>query len=333
MPVATAQTVTLNEDTNKTVTLSGTDADGDTLRYIIVTRPAHGRLSGTAPNLTYTPDADYHGSDSFTFKVNDTKADSAVATVNITVNDVNDAPVADAGADKSTTVNTAVTLSGSGSDRDGTIASYQWREGNTVLGNSATLTYTPTTEGTHTLTLTVTDDDGATASDTVVVTATPVPLTTIAQAILGPISEASYSIRNFEDVTPLFTGETTAGDGSDISTAGLIRVQQSALDAVVSGLYLIEVTGGMDIDEDDDTVWDEYPVPNRGTLHALITDQKLKQGGFKVNILTEVIYLMMKEPLSGGMPPQVIQHAIDERAKSFFKDVSDGGVMSIVTDK
>ena len=51
----------------------------------MVTQPAHGSLSGTAPNLTYTPAANYNGADSFTFKVNDGQADSAAATVSITV--------------------------------------------------------------------------------------------------------------------------------------------------------------------------------------------------------------------------------------------------------
>ena len=66
----------------------------DTLTYTIVTPPAHGTLSGTAPNLTYTPAANYNGPDSFTFKVNDGTVDSATATVSITVTPVNDAPVA-----------------------------------------------------------------------------------------------------------------------------------------------------------------------------------------------------------------------------------------------
>src|SRR6185503_11510366 len=71
-----------------------TDAEGSALTYMIVTGPAHGTLSGTAPAVTYTPAANYHGPDSFTFKANDGTADSNVATVTITVTSVNDAPVA-----------------------------------------------------------------------------------------------------------------------------------------------------------------------------------------------------------------------------------------------
>ena len=92
-PVANAQSVTLDEDTTKTITLTAIDADGDSLIYTVVTQPTHGTLSGTAPNLIYTPNSNYNGTDSFTFKANDGKSDSNVATVSITVNPINDPPV------------------------------------------------------------------------------------------------------------------------------------------------------------------------------------------------------------------------------------------------
>ncbi len=86
----------------------------------------------------------------------------------------NQAPLADAGEDQ--TLNDAggnsdefVMLTGIGSDSDGTIASYEWREGTTILGTTAKISPTLAV-GTHTLTLTVTDDDGASATDTVVIT-------------------------------------------------------------------------------------------------------------------------------------------------------------------
>src|SRR5207302_1741125 len=93
-PVANAQTVTTAEDTAKAVVLAATDVDGDTLTYAIVAAPTHGALSGTAPNGTYTPAANYNGPDSFTFKANDGTVDSTSATVAITVMAVNDPPVA-----------------------------------------------------------------------------------------------------------------------------------------------------------------------------------------------------------------------------------------------
>jgi hypothetical protein len=93
-PVAEAQTVDLDEDVPQPVVLSATDVDGDDVTYQITVQPAHGIISGSPPNLTYTPEADFNGPDSFEFIANDGKVDSAKALISITVNPVNDAPVA-----------------------------------------------------------------------------------------------------------------------------------------------------------------------------------------------------------------------------------------------
>jgi hypothetical protein len=55
-------------------------------------------ITNPTPEPTATPGADYNGTDSFTFKANDGSLDSNVATVSITINPVNDAPVAQDGA-------------------------------------------------------------------------------------------------------------------------------------------------------------------------------------------------------------------------------------------
>jgi len=100
-PVADTQSVTTQEDIPLSVTLIGSDLDNDPLTFAIVTGtgPSHGTLSGTAPNLTYTPAANYYGPDSFTFTANDGALDSVPATVSITVTAVNDAPGFTKGAD------------------------------------------------------------------------------------------------------------------------------------------------------------------------------------------------------------------------------------------
>jgi subtilisin family serine protease len=89
-PVANDQDVITAEDTPVGITLGASDVDGDDLTWTIVDGPDHGALSGTAPNLIYTPADDFYGTDSFTFKVNDGEFDSNVATVTITVNDQSD---------------------------------------------------------------------------------------------------------------------------------------------------------------------------------------------------------------------------------------------------
>ncbi len=84
-PVAIAQNISTLQNTAKDFTLSATDADGDALIYAIVANPAHGTLSGSGANRTYTPTAGYVGADSFTFRVNDGTVNSNVATVSINV--------------------------------------------------------------------------------------------------------------------------------------------------------------------------------------------------------------------------------------------------------
>jgi CSLREA domain-containing protein len=93
-PLAYDQSVETDEDTPLDITLTAFDPDGDPLTYIVVSYPSDGTLSGEVPNLTYTPDADFNGDDSFTFQVNDGIDDSNVAMVSITVHPVNDLPLA-----------------------------------------------------------------------------------------------------------------------------------------------------------------------------------------------------------------------------------------------
>jgi uncharacterized protein YkwD len=97
-PVATAQALTVAEDASVPIVLAATDEDGDALAFSLVSQPEHGTLAGTPPHLTYTPAADFHGSDSFTFRAGDGHSDSEAATVSITIESVNDEPTARADA-------------------------------------------------------------------------------------------------------------------------------------------------------------------------------------------------------------------------------------------
>ena len=84
-PVAVTQSVTTSEDKPVTITLSASDADGDQLTYTIVSQPNYGILTGTPPNLIYTPNNKYAGNDTFSFKVNDGTIDSSIATISVFV--------------------------------------------------------------------------------------------------------------------------------------------------------------------------------------------------------------------------------------------------------
>ncbi len=94
-PTAIDTAFTLKESTSYNGQLNGTDIDGDTLRYSLDTAPTKGSATIT-PNgsFTYTAHANANGTDAFTFKVNDDSLDSENATVAVTIQPVNDQPVA-----------------------------------------------------------------------------------------------------------------------------------------------------------------------------------------------------------------------------------------------
>ncbi|WP_164779819.1 Ig-like domain-containing protein, partial [Paenibacillus kobensis] len=147
IPAAAAQSVTTAEDTAKTITLAGTDADSDTLTYEISSNPLHGTLSAlSGNNVIYTPDANYNGTDTFSFIAKDGFESSVPAQASITVTAVNDMPVADA---KQLTIpqnaSHAVTLSGSDADGDPLTYAIQGSPSHGTLGpvNGSQVTYTP----------------------------------------------------------------------------------------------------------------------------------------------------------------------------------------------
>jgi VCBS repeat-containing protein len=83
------------------VLINDSDADGDALSAVLVAGPAHGAVTlNSDGSFSYKPDADFNGTDSFTYKANDGANDSNIATVSITVNPVNDAPSFTKGADQ-----------------------------------------------------------------------------------------------------------------------------------------------------------------------------------------------------------------------------------------
>ena len=100
------------------------DADGDAITAILVTPPTSGSVVLAADgSFTYTPDANVHGTDSFTYVANDGTQDGNIATVTITVNSVNDLPTA-ADDDYDTDEDTALVIDipgvlGNDSDIDG----------------------------------------------------------------------------------------------------------------------------------------------------------------------------------------------------------------------
>ncbi|WP_417711751.1 Ig-like domain-containing protein, partial [Pseudoalteromonas ardens] len=146
-PVVEGQALSLNEDETLLVTLSGTDPDADTLIYSIVSGVSSGVLQQQSDTTwLYTPNADFNGSDSFSFMANDGALDSNTATVTLTVNSVNDAPVISGTPDTSVVHNTPYSFTPQASDVDGDALTFAitnqpvWAQFDTATG---TLSGTP----------------------------------------------------------------------------------------------------------------------------------------------------------------------------------------------
>jgi VCBS repeat-containing protein len=237
---ATPASLSVNEDTGATVQLSGTDTEtaDAALTFTITAAPIHGTLTngattlatgstlvGSPKTVTYTPAGDFHGSDSFKFKVTDTgdgvsaALDSDEVTVPITVNAVNDKPIA-AATPASLTLNedTSGTVELSGTDVETAAAALTFTitaapahgvlkngattlaAGSTFVGSPTTVTYTPAANfnGSDSFKFKVTDTgDGASPaldSDEVTVAIT-----------IAPVDDAPVA-RN--DVYTLYAGTT-----------------------------------------------------------------------------------------------------------------------------
>jgi uncharacterized protein YjiK len=237
-PVATPQELSTEEDAALPIVLAGGDADGDALTFSVTVPPIQGSLSGTAPNLTYTPNADWHGSDSFGFTVSDGIVTSPVVTVSLTVSSVNDAPVA---ADQSlaTDALTAVSVSLGATDIEGdslTFSIVTSPAHGTLSGEAPALTYTPhpAWDGVDTFTFTASDGSAVSAPATVTITIAPASpwqlVVSTGQVVPGANGAAVGSVGSdyVSDATGRASFRAAAGSVTGIWTEG-----DSGLEAVI----------------------------------------------------------------------------------------------------
>ncbi|MEI7744399.1 MAG: Ig-like domain-containing protein, partial [Chloroflexota bacterium] len=217
LPVATAQSVSVDEDSHDNpITLAGTDVEtaaGD-LTFSVTLPPANGSLSGTAPDLAYTPDANYCGADAFSFKVHDGTAWSTVAAVvSITVDCFNDLPVADSQdvtVDQNSTDN-PITLTGSDVDTADTLVygvTLPPSHG-TLDGTAPDLTYTPDAGyfGDDAFSFTIGDGTGFSNTGTVSIT--------VAKDLTGPVAFAptiAFGSGRVDETAPLLISWPAATD-------------------------------------------------------------------------------------------------------------------------
>lgn len=188
-PLAMGDAFTLSEDTTlwATVATNDVDADGDALVYSLVAGPAHGVLNlNPDGTFDFTPHADYHGSDLFTYRADDGNGQWSEASVSLLVTGVNDAPTAAADAFVMVEDTTLISVVGlddlllNDIDVDGdtlqvlTTPTIDAANGILVLHADGTFTYTPHTDfcGTDTFVYRVIDGQGGMADATVTITVT-----------------------------------------------------------------------------------------------------------------------------------------------------------------
>jgi hypothetical protein len=200
VPVANNDVLTTNEDTLgviANVLANDTDVDQDAIAIVNFTQPSNGTVASVNGAFNYTPNANFNGSDSFTYTISDGKGGSATGTVNVTVNAVNDPPVAN-GDTASTNEDTAVTIFNvlaNDSDLEGNTFfltnATSVANGQLVNQGNGTFLYTPNANfnGSDSFSYTITDSNGGTAAATVNITVTAVNDAPIANADTASTSE------------------------------------------------------------------------------------------------------------------------------------------------
>jgi len=144
-PAALGKQAWTDEDSPVAITLGGLDLFGDALSFAVATQPAHGTLSGTAPELLYTPEPDFNGTDTFTYRSHDGALDSEPATVILIIAPVQDPPKALPLA-LTTLQGEPLKLRLEGTDPDGDALKYRLEQlpaHGEVLGTPPELTFVP----------------------------------------------------------------------------------------------------------------------------------------------------------------------------------------------
>ncbi|WP_428628510.1 Ig-like domain-containing protein [Sphingopyxis sp.] len=181
-PVAANDVASTNEDTPVRIGVLGndTDLDGDPL-VVSAASAANGTVVRNADGtITYTPNANFNGTDTITYTISDGKGGFSTATVTVTVAPVNDPPVAvDDSARTNEDVPVTIGVLTNDSDVDGdplTITAASAANGTVVRNANGTITYTPNANfnGTDTITYSISDGKGGFATATVTVTVDPV---------------------------------------------------------------------------------------------------------------------------------------------------------------
>ncbi|MCG3159248.1 MAG: hypothetical protein JMDDDDMK_00234 [Acidobacteria bacterium] len=278
-PDAVNDAATTAEDTavDISVLANDTDPDGNTLAVSIVTQGANGDVE-INPNGTvkYTPNANFNGTDSFSYTVSDGNGGTDTATVIVTVTAVNDAPVA---RDDSYSVNedTALTVAapgalGNDTDADGDTLTASLVSGPTkgtlTLNSNGSFTYTPSANANGADNFTYRASDGAANSNTATVT-----ITVIAVNDAPVANNDSYRTRKNTALTlsaPGVLGNDTDEEGDALTAAIVAGPSNGAVTVNANGSFTYTPRNGFS-GGDSFTYWANDGALNSNTATVAIT--------------------------------------------------------------
>lgn len=280
-PDAVNDSATIAEDSGANaidVRANDNDVDGDTLAVTAITQGTHGSvaITGGGTGVSYTPAANFFGSDSFTYTVDDGHGGSDTATVSITITNVNDAPVANNDSyatNSNTTLNVpAPGVLGNDSDIDGPSLSSQLvanvSHGTLALQGDGSFTYSPSLDFEGTDSFTYHAYDGALYSNVVTVTITvhdtvaPVLTSSVAISLISstnsnlvnvglaasatdnsgdPVTIQVAVFGDEDDQTPTANNVLHSPDAKDIAPITL-RLRGERVEANDGRVYLIIIT-------------------------------------------------------------------------------------------
>ncbi|MFH0727363.1 MAG: hypothetical protein V2B19_13625 [Pseudomonadota bacterium] len=141
------------------------------------------------------------------------------------------------------------------------------------------------------------------------------------QALLGPLTGAMVTVYDCKDLNHSIYTATTS-ESTELNRAGLFDIPNAILED--NALYLMEISGGRDIDANDDGVIDNSPTDNRGTLHLMATGTRLKAGLFRANILTDIVYHKVSYLLFAKYPVETILQEMTRYTRRLIKSDVDG---------
>jgi len=350
-PVANPQTVAATTAVARAITLTASDKENNPLTYRVTTQPLRGTLSGTAPNLIYTSNAGFIGTDSFTFVAQDASLSSNTATVsiNVSASTTNTAPVANPQTVAATTaVARAITLTAS--DKESNPLTYRVTTQplrGTLSGTAPNLMYTSNAGFTGTDSFTFVAQDASLSSNTATVSINVSASTTNT----APVAQAQ-TINATSGVSAAITLRATDAEGNPLTYRVTTQPLRGTLAGVAPNLLYTSSASFIGADSFSFVAQDATLTSNTASVSLNVTaptspppttPQPLPDAPGKVSLLLDSPALMDKYPVFSGVPfPQgvlkntsqlMVENALGTEIPAQFEVLSrwiDGSIKAVL---